>query len=209
MLIPATADSFAGYFASFFFGFVLGAIPFGYLIARIKGIDIRKYGSGNIGFTNVQRILGFRFALPVFILDFTKGLLPTLFANRLELIPVLVGIGAILGHIFTPSLKFRGGKGVATTFGVALILTPISFVPSIVLFVIVLFAFSYVSLASITFAIALPILTTILVNNWSLLLFSFLSGGLLILTHRSNIRRLLRKEETKFRFARKEMKYSE
>uniref|UniRef100_A0A7C6A922 Glycerol-3-phosphate acyltransferase n=1 Tax=candidate division WOR-3 bacterium TaxID=2052148 RepID=A0A7C6A922_UNCW3 len=198
VLIPKTADSFAGYFVSFFFGFILGAIPFGYLMGRIKKIDIRRYGSGNIGFTNVNRVLGFWFALPVLLFDFAKGFLPTLFASRLELLPTWVGTGALFGHIFSPFLKFRGGKGVATLFGVALALTPVSFVLSIGLFAIILFAFSYVSLASISFALALPIITFILNDNQTIFFFTLLFGIMLILTHRSNIRRLVKKQEAKF-----------
>lgn len=199
VLIPSTVDSFAGYFASFFFGFILGAIPFGYLMARIKGVDIRNYGSGNIGFTNVNRILGFWFALPVLIFDFAKGFLPVFFAAQLGLIPVLVGTGALLGHIFSPFLKFRGGKGVATTFGIALALTPFSFLLSIGLFVVILLIFAYVSLSSITFALALPIFTFIIArDNRVVLLFTLFAGITLIFTHRSNIRRLLKKQESKF-----------
>jgi glycerol-3-phosphate acyltransferase PlsY len=206
VLIPSTADSFAGYFISFLFGFIFGAIPFGFIISRIKGIDIRKHGSGNIGFTNVNRTLGFWYALPVFILDFAKGFLPTIFAQPIGLISVMVGAGALLGHIFTPFLKFRGGKGVATTFGVVLALTPVSFAVGIALFAVILLAFSYVSLASISFAIALPILTIIFTrNNLAIFLFALLSGILIILSHRTNIRRLLKKEESKFRLRRKAM----
>jgi glycerol-3-phosphate acyltransferase PlsY len=205
VLIPSTADSFAEYFVSFIFGFACGAIPFGYIIGRIKGIDIRKQGSGNIGFSNIQRILGFKYAIPVFILDFAKGLLPTLFAPSLGLFSILAGIGAILGHIFTPVLKFQGGKGVATTFGVVLALSPLVFTIDIVLFVIILFVFSYVSLASISFAVALPVLTIIFVrNNLPLFLFTLLIGIIIILTHHANIRRLLKKQETKFRLRKKE-----
>jgi glycerol-3-phosphate acyltransferase PlsY len=204
VLIPASADSFAGYFVSFLFGFICGAIPFGYIMGRIKGIDIRKQGSGNIGFTNVNRTLGFWYALPVFLLDFAKGLLPTLLAPHLGLTAIFAGVGTILGHIFTPVLKFRGGKGVATTFGAVLALTPISFAVGIGLFAIILFAFSYVSLASISFAVALPILTIIFArNNWTIFLFALFAGIVIILTHRSNIQRLLKKEESKFRLRRK------
>ncbi len=197
--IPPTADELAGHFVAFLFGFIFGAIPFGYIISKKQGIDIRSYGSGNIGFTNVYRVLGFKTALPVFILDFAKGFLPTLFANRLGLMAIFTGAGALLGHIFTPFLKFRGGKGVATTFGIALALTPISFGLSIVFFAIILLIFSYVSLASITFAVTLPILTMILSNNRIIFFFTLFNGLLLIITHRSNIRRLLKKEEPKFR----------
>ena len=204
VLIPASADAFAGYFVSFLFGFICGAIPFGYIIGRIKGIDIKKQGSGNIGFTNVNRTLGFWYALPVFLLDFAKGLLPTLFAHHLGLTAIFAGVGAILGHIFTPVLKFRGGKGVATTFGAVLALTPISFIVGIGIFAVILFAFSYVSLSSISFAIALPILTIIFArNDWKIFLFALFAGIVIILTHRSNIQRLLNKEESKFRLRRK------
>lgn len=119
--------------ASFFlaFGsFFLGSIPFGFLLAKyFGGLDIRKKGSGNIGATNVTRLLGWKVGLPVLLLDVSKGALPILLARyalhiNSELTLLLCGIAAIAGHVFSPFLKMKGGKGVATSFGVFLVLAP-------------------------------------------------------------------------------------
>ena len=136
-------------FTALAFGFACGAVPFGYFVGRFRGIDIRQAGSGNIGFTNVARVLGWPYAAPVLLLDFAKGLLPTafvasitlnylvpagdavllprLFGSGLILLKVTAGLGAIVGHMFTPVLRFRGGKGVATTAGVIVALSPLAF----------------------------------------------------------------------------------
>ena len=95
-------------------GAAFGSVPFGHIAGRLNGIDIRRHGSGNIGFTNVQRTIGWAWAVPVLLLDVTKGLVPTAIARSFGLVPPLVGIGAILGHVFCPWLGFKGGKGVAT-----------------------------------------------------------------------------------------------
>lgn len=95
-------------------GAASGSIPFGYVAGRLNSIDIRMRGSGNIGFTNVQRTIGWTWRVPVLLLDVAKGLVPTAFARGLGLVPPLVGIGAILGHVFCPWLIFNGGEGVAT-----------------------------------------------------------------------------------------------
>ena len=110
-------------------GFVSGSLPFGYLAGKIRGIDIRDHGSGNSGATNVIRVLGKGIGVPVFILDLLKGLLPCLFVRHwiggldhgpiiTSIAVILTGLGAIFGHVFTPWLKFKGGKGVATAAGV-------------------------------------------------------------------------------------------
>ncbi len=139
--------------------YLIGSIPSGYLIARaVKGIDIRTVGSGNLGATNVGRVLGRRFFWIVLALDLLKGLLPTLGlpalverltgASSVDL-PVLVGLAAILGHTFPVYLKFRGGKGVATSLGVVLALDPVSCAAAVLVFGAVLWIWGYVSLASL------------------------------------------------------------
>src|SRR4029077_2795025 len=119
------------------FSYLLGAIPFGYLIARWRGVDIFKQGSGNIGATNVGRLLGRRFGILVFLLDFAKGALPVAAGFAIaapdasafaawprDTLPVLAGLAAFLGHLFPIYLRFRGGKGVATGAGVVAVLAP-------------------------------------------------------------------------------------
>src|SRR3954466_10974522 len=108
--------------------YLIGSIPFGYLIARMRGVDIFGAGGGNIGATNVGRVLGRKFGLLVFALDFLKGAVPTLAARlwegRAGELSVAVGLAAVLGHMFPVYLRLRGGKGVATGFGVVAVLLP-------------------------------------------------------------------------------------
>ncbi|MEO0087418.1 MAG: glycerol-3-phosphate 1-O-acyltransferase PlsY [candidate division WOR-3 bacterium] len=188
-------------FSSLFIGFLVGGIPFGYLIPKVfKKIDIRNYGSRNIGFTNVYRTLGYLYGIPVLILDISKGFFITYFSKELSLLPLLVGIGAILGHLFTPYLRFRGGKGVATTIGVLLALAPRNLIFSLIIFLIILIIFSYMSLASISLALTLPLSFLLFKpQNFIIPFFFTIISLLIILKHIPNIKRLLRKEEPKFR----------
>ncbi len=188
-------------FLSFALGYILGGIPFGYLLPRLKGIDIRNFGSGNIGFTNVARNLGFTFALPVFILDFAKGFLPTIFAGRLGLEAIYIGLGAVLGHIFTPYLGFRGGRGVATTFGVVLSLFPKIFLFGAFIWLVAFLFSSYASLASLlfSFVILLSFLFFTQLGIFERLLLAMIPV-FIILRHLPNIRRLIRHSEPKSRF---------
>jgi glycerol-3-phosphate acyltransferase PlsY len=184
---------------SFLLGFACGSVPFGYLAGLVNGIDIRKKGSGNIGFTNVQRVLGLGWAIPVLVLDIAKGILPVVFAPGLGLFSPAVGLGAVLGHTFTPWLGFNGGKGVATTMGVAALLCPRSFLPGLAVFLLVIVVSGFVSASSISFALTLPVFTALLYrSNWLLLLFTILIGLLIIIRHQANIRRLLQGTEPKF-----------
>lgn len=198
-----------------FAAYLLGSIPFGLLIARwVAGVDLRKAGSGNIGATNVTRVLGKTWGSVVLLLDAAKGAIPAgLFASLFGLpaehqmtASVLAGICAVLGHMFSPWLKFRGGKGVATATGVVMVLAPWGFVAAFAVFV-ALFAWTrVVSIGSIgaaaTFAVAQmwmlwPGLWT--EQNWSLSTFSLGVPSLIIVQHRSNLSRLLRGEEHAFR----------
>lgn len=192
------------YFISFIIGFCFGIIPFSYIIARIKGIDLKKVGSGNIGATNLGRSLGLPFFLLGFILDGLKGLVPVLLANALLLPGALAGAGAILGHIFNPFFQFRGGKGVSTTIGVAIALIPRSFFSSLIIWIIVYLATYLVSLASIIFAAALPLVAIILQDGATLdRIFILIIALFVIYAHRANIRRLLNREEPKTIFWKK------
>jgi glycerol-3-phosphate acyltransferase PlsY len=172
-------------------GVAFGSIPFGYLAGKLKRIDIRRHGSGNIGFTNVQRTIGWAWAIPVLLLDAAKGLVPTALAGGLGLLPPLVGIGAILGHVFCPWLGFNGGKGVATTIGVAAFLCPRSLFVALGVFVLALALAGYISASSLAMAFALPVLTALFYKgNMGLLLFSTTVAVIIFVRHLANIKRL-------------------
>lgn len=195
--------------------YLLGATPFGLLIARwVKGIDLRKAGSGNIGATNVTRVIGKKWGAVALLLDALKGAIPaSLFPSLLPFAPdqllhasVLAGVAAILGHMFSPWLRFKGGKGVATATGVVIVLAPWAFLIAFGLFVAVFATSRIVSLGSITAAIGFAVAQTFWLptdpwsaTNWSLAAFSYGIPALIIWQHRSNIGRLLRGEEHAFK----------
>jgi len=206
-------------FIVFLFGsYLLGAVPFGLIIAAFHGIDLRKIGSGNIGATNLSRALGKKWAYVCFVLDLAKGFLPTLAAgiwlydisgtNGL-FARLAVGCAAIIGHIFPVYLKFKGGKGVSTSFGVALGFWPyytICGAVALVIWVIFLLIWRYVSLASLAGAVAFPlalVLAIAILPGWrftELWPLSIVAVGipfLVFVRHRENITRLLAGTETK------------
>jgi glycerol-3-phosphate acyltransferase PlsY len=194
--------------------YLVGSIPFGYLAGRIVGIDIRQAGSGNIGATNVVRVLGKGYGYPVFALDVLKGFgavkISMLMApgrppewNSPEIFGILAAISSVLGHLYPPWLKFKGGKGVATSAGALLALTPIATVIGVAIWIIVFWLTRYVSLASIIAAVVLPIV--ILVFNSQdqnkgkpLFYSSACVAGVVIWRHRSNLSRLIRGTEPRF-----------
>lgn len=190
----------------------MGSIPTGYLVARAKGMDIRTLGSGNIGATNVFRILGKKAGILVLTVDALKGalaatLLPLLIAkfsgpgltqDNFENLAILCGFAAVLGHNYTCWLKFKGGKGIATSFGVLLGIAPSVVAILVILWLLVFWASRYVSLASICAAFALPILTWFFKTNRLLFGISCLLGALAIYKHRSNIKRLIAGTENRF-----------
>lgn len=199
---PTENNFFTSYFFSLIIGFFFGSIPFGYLIAKTKNIDIRSFGSKNIGFSNVNRVLGLRYGLPVLVLDIAKGFLPTLFAHQLGAVAVLVGLGAILGHNFTPWLGFKGGKGVATTIGVMLSLIPLALLSGILVFIVIALSFSYISLASLSFAVTLPIFVLILYHGEKVIFgLTVASALLIIIRHRDNIVRIINNTEPKIQIS--------
>lgn len=187
--------------------YLLGSVPSGYLIGKaFKGIDIRDFGSGNIGFTNVLRAIGTFPALIVLIIDITKGIVSVylgfFFAQLMGIdYQVMGGIGglaSIVGHNWPIFLKFKGGKGVAVTAGVFLALTPIPFLLSLLVMVGIIALTRYVSLGSIGAAGSLPFFVFWLGNNARLYFFLSIVAALFILfKHRNNIQRLLRSKESK------------
>ncbi|TEU04088.1 glycerol-3-phosphate 1-O-acyltransferase PlsY [Candidatus Aerophobetes bacterium] len=187
--------------------YLLGSVPSGYLIGKaFKGIDIRDFGSGNIGFTNVLRAIGTFPALIVLIIDITKGIVSVylgfFFAQLMGIdYQVMGGIGglaSIVGHNWPIFLKFKGGKGVAVTAGVFLALTPIPFLLSLLVMVGIIALTRYVSLGSIVAAGSLPFFVFWLGNNAPPYFFLSIMAALFILfKHRNNIQRLLRSKESK------------
>ncbi len=184
-------------------GFVLGSIPTGYLVGRLKGVDIREHGSGNIGSTNVLRVLGKGPGYFVFACDALKGIASVLLAYRLfpaggDLGAIGAAVGCILGHNFTPWLRFKGGKGMATSLGVLIALLPVVSVLAFGFWGVMFLLTRYVSLASILASAALPVFTWLVRGIGVLFWFTLLIGVLAIVRHRSNIQRLLNGTESRF-----------
>lgn len=188
--------------------YVSGSIPAAYLAGSWSGVDLRAHGSGNLGATNVVRVLGAKVGIAVFLVDIVKGAVPVWFLPRLTgaagdtltWTAVACGVAAILGHIRPVFLGFRkGGKGVATACGVFLALAPLQTLLTLLVFAVVVFASGYVSLSSLTSAVALPVFLAVSVGARSpLFSVSLLTGAFVFWTHRSNIERL--RNGTEYRF---------
>lgn len=187
------------------FAFIMGSIPWGYIIGKTKGINLREVGSGNIGATNVLRSVGKKEALITLLLDVSKGTIPVLVAkltpshgDNLFLVG-LVGTCAILGHCFSPFLKLKGGKGVATTIGVLLAYSPLAGLITILIWIV---AFKFTKISSlgalISFAL-LPINVYLLNYSDEIILFAFLFTAIIYVRHAPNIKRLLQGTESKIR----------
>jgi glycerol-3-phosphate acyltransferase PlsY len=187
--------------------YVIGSFPTGYIVGRMRGVDIRKVGSGNVGATNVTRVLGKQFGYPVFLVDFLKGLIPLLLAraiaHRYELDPIatdlciaIAGIFAVVGHSYPVWLGFKGGKGVATSLGLVFGINWIAALIMCVVWIIVLKTTRYVSVASIIAATALPGAMIVLLwlqqlQSAVLVYVSLLLAALIVFRHRSNLSRLV------------------
>ena len=186
-------------------GFLSGSLPFGYFAGRMRGMDIRQHGSGNIGATNVIRVLGKGIGIPVFVLDLLKGLVPVLVMKGLgaeSWVWVLTGMCAILGHMFTPWLGFKGGKGVATAAGVLLGIEPLSMLVGLGVWLGFYFGTRYVSLASMMAGVGVAGTMAVQMGRsgqWDgvLLGFGVVLALLVILRHRANIGRLIAGTEPK------------
>ncbi|HOK56475.1 MAG TPA: glycerol-3-phosphate 1-O-acyltransferase PlsY [bacterium] len=186
------------------FSYFAGSIPFGYLLCKLfKGIDIRKFGSGNIGATNVYRVCGWKLGIPALILDILKGFIPVYTGKILMFSSPFIlasGILSILGHSFSIFLKGKGGKGVSTSFGVVIGLLPLPALISFFVWIIVVLSTKYVSLGSITGALSLTIFTFIFNKNSFLFYVSIFIFIFIVYTHKENIKRLLNKKENRIVF---------
>jgi glycerol-3-phosphate acyltransferase PlsY len=208
--------------------YLVGSIPTSIIVARAsRGIDIRQYGSGNAGGTNVIRVLGWKLGIFVILIDMAKGLLSTMVIARLmqgsipfsnatpfddfTVVQIIAGCAAILGHIWTVFAGFRGGKGIATAGGMLIGIAPVEVAVSFGVFTIVLLISHYVSLGSLSAAIAFPLTMFFRENIFlvdiegyrTLIYFSLAISLLIIYTHRPNIHRLLKGTENRIRFSRR------
>lgn len=198
--------------------YLLGSIPTSIIASKIiKGIDIREHGSGNAGATNVFRVMGWKMGLSVLIIDMAKGYIPTILFYKLGMkgvdwpiinLQILAGLSAIFGHIWTVFAGFKGGKGVGTGAGMLIGLTPFAVIIGIIAFIIVVSISRFVSLGSIIASVFVPM--TVLIQYQSqetfpiqLFIFSLFVPVLIIYTHRKNIQRLLKGEESKIQLGKK------
>ena len=185
------------------FAFFCGAVPFGFIAGRRKGIDLREHGSKNIGATNTLRVLGKTAGITVLLLDAAKGLISVLLAKYLfpadPLIVVGIGLASVLGHIYSPFVRFQGGKGVATTLGVLIGLNPIIAAISFAVFFATVWLTKYVSLGSILGAATQAVLFWVFPHDgYSLPIFGTLVAVFVIARHRANIGRLRAGTESKW-----------
>ena len=181
--------------------YLVGSIPTGFILGAWAGVDVRKSGSGNVGATNVARVLGKRQGFYTLIADVGKGWIPVLIVLQLgstTTVAALVGVAAFCGHLFPIFLKFKGGKGVATALGVLLALAPMATLILIALFAVVMLVTRTVSLASMIAAVAAPALFWFFSYAAAVVVTSAFLAIMIILRHRSNIQRLLAGTEPKF-----------
>ena len=185
--------------------YLLGAVPTSYLAARLfRGIDLREHGSRNLGATNLYRVLGWRYAVPVGLLDAAKGLVPVLvFAPRVsssELFALICGLVAVVGHVFSVFVGFKGGKGVATAAGVMLGLTPVALGVAVVVWAALVYLTGYVSVGSIAAAAIFPLAVHLLEppDQPAMLWLDIAVAAAIVWFHRGNIQRLFKGTENRF-----------
>lgn len=190
----------------FVVAYLLGAVPFGVLLCRSKGIDVTQIGSGNVGATNVARALGWRWALPIFVLDMLKGFGPAFAARSMdqrEWVWYLMGLAAIAGHCASPFLRFKGGKGVATSLGMVFGASPLVAASGFGMFIVLFWFTRYVSLSSIV-AVGCSVIAGACFRDWIYVGIGSLLFVFVLFTHRANIKRLRDGTEPKFKFKKKD-----
>ncbi|CAH2032386.1 glycerol-3-phosphate 1-O-acyltransferase PlsY [Trichlorobacter ammonificans] len=183
--------------------YLLGSIPTGLLLGKLCGIDVRQEGSGNIGATNLYRTVGRRVGILTLIGDCLKGFLPVLLAWKLaglgEPLQAWIGLAAFSGHVFSVFLLFKGGKGVATALGVYLALAPLAVLGALLVFLLLVALWRYVSLGSVVAAAVMPLLVWLRPHSRELLIATALISIIVIVKHHANISRLVAGTESKFR----------
>lgn len=185
-----------------FLSFLIGSIPTGYIVAKIYKVNLKEVGSKNIGAANVIRCVGLFPGIFTLIFDIFKGFFPVYitgsFLNQKLLFQILAGIAVIAGHIWTPFLKFHGGKGVATSVGVFLFLLPVQVLISSIVFVIIFFFTRIISIGSIASSILFAVITWFTEKPIELKILAIIIASLIIIKHIPNIKRVIKKEEFKF-----------
>lgn len=184
--------------------YLIGAIPTGVILTRLSGAeDIRKVGSGNIGATNVYRTAGRKLGILTLVGDVLKGALPVLaisLSGRFSPeVVAMTAVAAFVGHCYPIYLRFQGGKGIATALGIFLVLSPLSVLIAFFVFAGLFMAFKYISLSSISAAATVPIMVVVQGSNPPLIAASLFMAAVMIWRHRSNIDRLIKGEEPKFK----------
>jgi glycerol-3-phosphate acyltransferase PlsY len=188
-------------------GYLAGCVPSGLLLGRRAGIDVRRHGSGNIGATNVARSAGALLGLATLVADAAKGALPVLVAGALDGRPAVAtaaGVAAFVGHVFPVTLRFAGGKGVATAVGVLLVIAPLALVCALVVFALTFLLTRYVSLGSVLAAIAVPIAIAALGYPRSTLAAGTVMSAIIVVRHRENLARLRAGTEPRFTLPKKQ-----
>ncbi len=208
--------------------YLVGSIPTSILVTRwVKNVDIRNYGSGNAGGTNVMRVLGWKYGVFVILLDAFKGAIAVIFIARLylgsfpfpnatpfddfTLVQIIAGLAAVLGHIWTIFADFKGGKGIATALGFLMTLITVDMLLAIAVFAIVVYISKYISLGSIIAAVSVPVIVLVRENIFgaqiqgyqTILPFCVLVALLVIYTHRANLLRLINGKENRINFSKK------
>ena len=174
-------------------GYLIGSIPFALVLARRRGLDLRKVGSGNLGAANVLRASGATAGVVVAVLDIAKGAVSVLLAEQLSddpALPALAGLAAVVGHIYPIWLRFRGGKGVATACGVFAMLTPLAAVPALATYVATVWITRYISLGSVIASVVLPPLAYVTGSSAPVVAAGVAASILIVFRHRSNLVRL-------------------
>jgi glycerol-3-phosphate acyltransferase PlsY len=185
--------------------YLIGAFPSSYVVAKLaRGIDLRHHGSGNLGATNAFRVLGWKAATPVFLLDIFKGWFPTFYFPRIDgndrwEWALAYGAMTIVGHVFSIYVRFKGGKGVATGAGVFIALAPLAVLVTTIIWVILVFITRTVSIGSIAAAASLPVAVALLDSRRLVLVLAIALAAFVVYAHRANIKRLMRGEEPSFR----------
>jgi glycerol-3-phosphate acyltransferase PlsY len=182
------------------FSFIVGAIPFGVLFTKSQGIDLKKVGSGNIGATNVLRVAGKKVALMTLMGDILKGTAAVALARAVgggTPVEGMAGLAAVLGHDFSPFMRFRGGKGVATSLGVVLIYTPIAGILTVILWLLTVITMRYSSIGAIVSFLLMPVWILLLDYPPETLYIAVIISVLLVAKHSGNIKRLLKGTEGK------------